>query len=83
MIFSFSKIDAHGKIVSIWSPEISGDYEKDTQKGREYATEVVAEMRRGDNPAILGWIVRYFGQDETRRGVEIGFCQQIAEHVLS
>ena len=40
-------------------------------------------MRLGQNPALLGWVVRGFGQDDSRKGVETGFCQRIAEWALS
>lgn len=83
MTYSFAKLAEDGKIASMWHPEVSGDYIADCKKGREYADEVVSAMRQRENPALLGWIVRGFGQDETRKGVEVGFCQRIAEYALA
>lgn len=83
MPYSFSKVNEAGIVASLWSPDTSGDYEANCERGRKYADEVVAAMRQGNNPALLGWIVRGFGQDESRRGIEVGFCHRIAEHALS
>lgn len=84
MSFSFYKLDEAGCVVSMWSPEVTSDWGKDCEQGREYAREVIDSMCSGGSaPSVLGWIVRGFGQDEARRGVETGFCQQIAEAVLS
>ena len=83
MSYSFSKIDSHGNTVSLWSPVTSGDYAKDCEKGRKYADEVVNEMREAGNTGLLGWVVRGFGQDKSRHGVEVGFTQRIAEYALS
>ncbi len=83
MPFSFSNVDESGAIVSMWSPKTSEVYQEDCDRGRGYADEVVSAMRGGESPALLGWIVRGFGQDEARRGVETGFCQRLAEYLLS
>jgi hypothetical protein len=83
MPFSFSNVDASGQIVSMWCPKTSAFYQEDCYRGREYADEVVSAIRNGESPALLGWIVRGFGQDEARRGVETGFCQRLAEYLLS
>lgn len=83
MHFSFSKLDDAGKLLSMWAPAVTGNYIDDCKKGREYADEVAERMRQGHNPALLGWVVKGFGQDDSRKGVETGFCQRIAEWVLS
>lgn len=83
MQYSFVETDDKGKVVSMWNPEVTGDYIVDCAKGRDYAEEVVAAMRQEENPALLGWIIRGFGQDEARRGVEVGFCQAIAEAAMT
>ena len=83
MQYSFQLMNGNGTVASMWNPEITGDYIEDCKKGLDYADEVIAGMRQNENPALLGWVVRGFGQDQARRGVEVGFCQRIAEAVLS
>lgn len=83
MSYSFSKVNEAGRLQTLWCPDTSGDYEANCERGRKYADEVVTEMRDAGNTGLLGWIVRGFGQDESRRGVEVGFCQRIAEYALS
>lgn len=83
MKYSFQKVNREGTVISMWNPEVSGDYISDCKKGRAYAEEVIAAMRQEESPALLGWIIRGFGQDEARRGVEVGFCQAIAEAAMT
>ncbi len=83
MSYSFSKISAANNVAVLWSPDTSGDYAANCEKGRKYADEVVAAMRDNDNPALLGSIVRSFGKDESRHGIEVGFLHRIAEYTLA
>lgn len=83
MKYTFAQVDGNGNVVSLWKPEVTGDYAKDCAAGRNYADEVVRSMIAEEKPALLGWVIRGFGQDESRHGVEVGFCQRIAEWVIS
>ena len=83
MTYTFAKADKSGNIVSLWNPKVTGDYATDCAAGRDYADEVVKSMIAEERPALLGWVIRGFGQDESRHGVEVGFCQRIAEWAMT
>ena len=37
MLFTFSKLGSGGNLQAMWAPDVTGDYIKDCQKGRDYA----------------------------------------------
>lgn len=80
---TFGQVDASGRVLSLWSPQVSGDYAKDCAAGRRYADEAVGIMVAEAKPALLGWILREFNKDPARRGVETGFCHRIAELTMT
>lgn len=86
MTFSFSKTEVNNgvtRVISMWSPEVTGDWVADCEKGREYAKEVTDEIRQQKNVNLLVWVVRGFGQDPSRLGVETGFTTALAEYLLA
>ena len=78
-VCSFSKVDDNGKILSMWDPEVGGNYAADCEKGRGYADEIVQHMRNTGGPVLLCWVIQNFNRDARLRGVEVGFCQRLAE----
>ena len=60
---------------SIWEPERSGNYNADCAAGRECAKELIAEMQRTGNPALLVHVVKCFAE---MQGHEVGFMYQIS-----
>jgi hypothetical protein len=83
MTYTFAKVNGDGEVISLWNPIVTGEYATDCAKGRDYADEVVRSMIAEEKPALLGWVIRGFGQDESRHGVEVGFCQRIAEWAMT
>lgn len=70
---SFAAPDA-----SLWSPKECGDWAKDNATGRNYADELVGQMRDHNNPAMLAHIVTAISMRGIIGPVEVGFFTRIA-----
>lgn len=79
----FVKLNADNTVASLWNPAHTGDYLKDRQTGFDYAEAAIRLMKAQGNAALLGWIIRGFGENPDLGAIESGFCQRIAEHALS
>ncbi len=60
-----------------WSPERSGCYNNDCERGRSYAQEMLDAIETNENPAMFGSIVRAVTVGGVFAGVEAGFCSRI------
>lgn len=76
----FSESNENNEITRIWAPERTGNYATDCAIGRDHAKEAIHAMRVTGNPALLGNIVKSFGQIE---GVEVGFLYGISLELLA
>jgi hypothetical protein len=71
-----------GAISVMWKPEVSGDFEKDCAKGREYAQEYAGYLQSPDaSPGSLNQIVKAMPRHKMG-GVEIGFFQALAGKLM-
>lgn len=71
------------RLKSLWNVRESGLYVRDNATGRRYADDCIRMMLRLDNPVLLGQIGRAMVVQGNFGGIEIGFAQRIAEHLLT
>lgn len=81
---SFVRHDvASGRATSFWYVEPTGDWGKDCAQGRNLATELLDYMRRTANTPILSHVMQSMGElTRPWSGLEVGFCQMIAEQAV-
>lgn len=60
----------------------SGDWEQDTQAGKDHADKVVASMRAAGNPTALGHMMKAMVIKGGYYGFEVGFFHRISERLL-
>lgn len=76
-------VETHGgHPTSMWSPNASGNYSLDNKIGRTHADQCVDLMRRQNNPALLGQVVRAMVDKGRFGGVEVGFMNRVADHAI-
>lgn len=68
--------------VDYWSPQVTGDWSTDCATGRRYADEMLARIRKNENPTALGHIVKAMVGHGQWGGVEVGFFQRLSEDLL-
>ena len=66
-----------------WSPEVSGVWANDNATGRNMAEGLLDQMRSGDNPALLGHVVKSMIASGGYTGVEVGFFQRLSESLIA
>ena len=69
--------------VDYWSPEITGEWGTDTARGKDYADEAVACIRRHNNPTAFGHVIKAMIGKGSWSGVEVGFFHRFCEHLIA
>ena len=72
-----------GRLTGLWVVEPSGDWPTDCATGRAHAAALIAFMAADGNTQQMGHIIRAIGQAGQWTGVEVGFCQAIADAAVS
>ncbi|MEI4473336.1 hypothetical protein V8J39_18735 [Frigidibacter sp. MR17.24] len=67
---------------SLWSPSRTGVWRRDNAQGRELADALEKRMTETNNPSLLGWTVKAIIDGGIYDGVEVGFCQRVAERAI-
>lgn len=62
-----------------WPLAESGDWSADNRTGRQAAADLLRVMTFQDAPPLLGFVVKAVMAKGRFGGVEVGFCQAIAE----
>lgn len=68
-----------GRPARLWAVQESGDWSTDCSIGREHGHALIAFMAADGNTQQLGHVIRAIGQTGKWTGVEVGFCQAIAD----
>ncbi|XAZ24021.1 hypothetical protein LVY75_12400 [Sinorhizobium sp. B11] len=68
--------------INLWAPTETGDWATDNAAGRAYALELISVMKDNEAPMLLGHVVKSIAVRRKHGGVEVGFCQQIAESLI-
>lgn len=68
--------------MDMWSPEVSGNWGVDNRVGRKYASELLVYVQKKNDPTLLGRVMMAMIGRGDYGGVEVGFFQQISEHLL-
>lgn len=71
-----------GSKTIFWKPVRSGNYEVDCATGREYAENLLAFMRKNQNPLILRSVIQSMNSQDALGGVEIGFLTRLGTELL-
>lgn len=65
-----------------WMPLRFDDYQRECDEGRLHFRQLQDLMRRTDNPLLLSRVLQAIGVDGQWGGVEAGFSQAMAEHMM-
>ena len=68
-----------GPHLDFWHLEPTADWGEDCRVGRDAASELTRYMDFARGPNLLGSVVREMIQKGRFTGLEVGFCQRIAE----
>lgn len=72
----------YSRSVDYWSPEITGEWGADTARGKGYADEAVACIKRHNNPTAFGHVIKAMIGKGSWSGVEVGFFHRFCEHLI-
>lgn len=81
IVLPFVKPNVQGA-TDFWTVVPTGNWVIDNRMGRDMAMQTIAYMRRENCPIMLGSIARAMVAQGAFGGVEVGFVQAFAEHVL-
>lgn len=73
---NFACVGAAG--TDLWPDTPSEGWGQDNAVGRERANDLLAVMRRTDNPALLGHVVEAIGKRGVYAGIETGFFHELS-----
>jgi hypothetical protein len=69
--------------IVFWSVKPSGDYVKDCQKGREYASLALHHMQQVDFIPLFTWCIMDMPRKKDYSGIEVGFLEFFAETAVT
>jgi len=69
--------------IVFWSVKPSGDYVKDCQTGREYASLALEHIEKADFAPLLTWCIMDMPRKKDCSGIEVGFLEFFAETAVS
>lgn len=68
--------------MSFWSPDRGVGYKEGNQRGASYAEELLLEVRKTQNPVLVGSVIRAMIGSGIWGAVEIGFCHRLALEMI-
>ena len=69
--------------IVFWSVKPSGNYVKDCQKGREYASLALHHIQQADFIPLLTWCIMDMPRKKDCSGIEVGFLEFFAETAVT
>ncbi len=76
-------IVVEGDQKNLWSGEATGDWSADVATGQRYASLIVDDMAKNDNPGLLYHVVKAMADRQRFGGIECGFITYLATAALA